>query len=488
MNIIEYLGYDNIPERYLDKELIIDRGERVTTEEFLKVAAGIATEIVGRGIFNSPIAVIAEQSFQTLAFYMGILLSGNYYVTLSPELMKNRKSQILKKSGTQLICGVNEPFEKTDNLMFEEIKKSDDLAKDLYDLKKVRDNLPDNPILYEVFTSGSTGNPKGIIKTHEGMIAFLEQYISEFSLKTEDVLANQTPFYFDASAKDIYLNWKLKCTMHILDKKMFIMPIPLVEYLNDNKVNIIQWVPSALCILSKLKVFRTIKPKYLEKIFFVGEVFPIQQLKMWMEALPDTQFINLYGSSEICGVCTYYVVPHDLDECSDIPMGKPFGNVELCIIKNGERVTGADIVGEIWIKSATLSEGYVGLEDRNESAFIENETGRWYVSGDLAKYDENGLIHFVSRKDFQIKHMGHRIELGEIEQIALGIQGVREAACIYVKEKIVLYYAGVKEKAELLKEMKQKTVSYMIPNKVQMLDELPLNANGKIDRQKLKEI
>lgn len=492
MNIIDYLNLEHLTENELEKVILVDREEEITVARFLQMAVSVGMELARKQFFDSAIAVVAEQTWYTPAFFLGILLSGNYYIALSPELTEEKRRKILEKSRALAVCITDSEIDIADDNWeiiskdkIDNISESIDINKCMGQLGEIRKNLPENPILYEVFTSGSTGEPKGIVKSHQAMIEFLDTYIEEFSLSSREILANQTPFYFDASAKDIYLNWKLRCTLHIFDKKMFIMPIPMIEYFNQYKVSMIQWVPSALCILSKLKVFDKVKPLYLKKVFFVGEVFPIGQLKIWMDALPDTEFINLYGSSEMCGICAYYRVPHNLNDITMLPIGKPLKNVQMKLISDGRRVTDAGDIGEIYVQYGALAEGYVGLEDKNESAFVEDGEGRWYCSGDLAKRDEEGQLCFVSRKDYQIKHMGHRIELGEIEQTALKINGVEQVCCIYQREKIQLFYSGTIDKKELLKTMRETMVSYMVPNKVIQMDHLPVNANGKIDRQKI---
>lgn len=486
MNIIDYLEWENISDKEQKRVLYVDQNKEITVGEFLKTAIDIGMTIAEKEVHNSAIAVMAEQSWYTLAFYFGILLSGNYYVAMSPELPEEKKSIILKQAKAAAICSTDSKKESDkllESITLEKINHYSDIKKCMERLKQCRDRLPDNPILYMIFTSGSTGEPKGIIKSHGAMISFVKNYIEEFSFSNEDVLANQTPFYFDASAKDIYLNWKLKCTLHIFDKKMFIMPIPMMEYFNKHKISVIQWVPSALTILSKLKVFDKIKPQYLKKVFFVGEVFPIQQLKIWMDNLSDTEFINLYGSSEMCGVCAYYKVARLLESLEMLPIGRPMKHVQMKLILNENEIKETNVVGEIYIASDTLAEGYVGVDE--EDTFTEHKNIKWYPSGDLASFGEDGLIYFVSRKDFQIKHMGHRIELGEIEQATLKVSGIEQVCCIYEQEKIKMFYTGTIERTELAKELRNRLVSYMVPNKVTHLQKMPLNANGKIDRKKL---
>ena len=213
-------------------------------------------------------------------------------------------------------------------------------------------------------------------------------------------------------------------------------------------------------------------------------VFPIQQLKLWKEALPDIQFVNLYGSSEMCGICAYYEVTDNLEDVTYIPIGKPLKNTKIKLMSDGKEIFEKNEVGEIYIQTEALADGYIGYENGKETTFFEDEKGRWYASGDLATYDGENLC-FVSRKDYQIKHMGHRIELGEIEQISLKQEGINQVCCIYDKDRIQLFYSGELDKREVSELLKVRMPSYMLPNKIIKLENLPINSNGKIDRQKL---
>ena len=351
--------------------------------------------------------------------------------------------------------------------------------------------LKENQPLYMVYTSGSTGEPKGVLKSHRGMISFVEAFSSLFPFEDNTIIGNQTPLFFDASAKDLYLSLYNGATLDIIPSEKFVLPITLINYLNERKINWICWVPSALCLVSQLNTFIEVKPKYLKRVFFVGEVFPIKQLKKWMENLPNVKFVNLYGSSEIAGVCLYYEVNNNLDDITVLPMGKAMPNCEITLRNENGIIKDSDIIGEVFISSPALALGYYNNEEKTNAVFFKENNKRVFQSGDLARYDKNGNLCFVSRKDFQIKHMGRRIELGEIEAACDKLSEIARCCCLYDENRKMITLFCVLNDKELTSQdiknmLKDKLADYMIPGRIKIYDELPLNANGKIDRQALK--
>jgi acyl-coenzyme A synthetase/AMP-(fatty) acid ligase len=229
-----------------------------------------------------------------------------------------------------------------------------------------------------------------------------------------------------------------------------------------------------------MKTFETVKPLYLRKIFFVGEVFPIKYLNMLIKDLPDAEFINLYGSTEIAGVCLYYKVPAKglLREENPLPMGVPLVNNQVYL----------DGAGEVCVKSGQVASGYINAPEKNKEVFV----GGTLKTGDFAVMDEDENFVFKTRKDFQIKHMGYRIELQEIEAAAGALDYVDACACLYDKdnEKIVLFVVMSKSrddpKKEIILDLRKKLPAYAIPNVIKVIDRIPLNPNGKTDRQNLQ--
>ncbi len=482
-NIISYLQAENFSERPAWRGMVLsDCNGDMTGRAFYAAAASFAARLYGMGIWNRPVAVKAEHRLETLILYLGVLLSGNYYIPLAEDMAVGQVQEILEKTGADGVY------------TYADISRTEKMPEPgvMERLREKRRMLPENAALYIIFTSGSTGKPKGIVKSHKSMVAFLESFCREFSFSENDVIANQTPFCFDASAKDFYLMLKYRMDFHIIDAGMFFRPMELVRYLNQKRVTVLQWVPSALSILSQLKAFEKEKPDYLKKVFFVGETFQVGQLRYWMEYLPDTVFVNLYGASEMAGVCAFFRIP-DNWEGDSIPIGKALLGQKIYLVSEGKEITKPGEIGEICLESEALADGYFSLEQDTKEKFVSSLTDeiagkRYYHTGDLAKYDDTGNLYFVSRRDFQIKHMGHRIELGEIEKTAEGLDGVDKVGVVYKCGKICLYYQGDAGRQALQKHLKEKLPSYKMPNKIYCLEKLPLNRNGKLDRAALGRI
>ena len=347
--------------------------------------------------------------------------------------------------------------------------------------------------LYVNFTSGSTGVPKGVVVAHRSVVDFIPVFVETFGICESDIIANQAPFDFDVSVKDIYSSLYTGTTLCLVPRPYFSEPAKLMDYLGDNHVTVLVWAVSAMCFVSIMGGLKYRVPKDVRLVMFSGEVMPPKQLRRWQEALPAATFVNLYGPTEITCNCTYFVVDRAYDNDEVIPMGKPFANERVVVVgDDGALVSEPGEVGELLVSGTTLALGYLGNAERTAETFVQHPlNARWlertYRTGDLVRYNEAGDLVYVGRADFQIKHMGQRIELGDIEAAAQAVAGVERACCLYdaKRKKLKLIYQGTRDKEELMGELRERLASYMVPNACTQLSELPLTKNGKIDRAAL---
>ena len=272
-------------------------------------------------------------------------------------------------------------------------------------------------------------------------------------------------------------------------------PIKLVEFLNEHKINTVCWVVSALTMISAFRTFEKVKPEHLHTVAFASEVFPIKQFNLWRTALPNARFINLYGPTETTGICCYYEVDREFGLEESLPIGRPFRNTEILLLDENDKLAGPGQQGEICVRGTRLTLGYYRNPEVTAKAFVQNPLNDLYPeliyrTGDIGKYNDRGELVFLSRKDFQIKHMGHRIELGEIEVITNMHDDVKSACCIFEpeKKKIVLYYVGDIDPKDMTAYIKDKLPRYMVPHVIRQLENMPLTPNGKIDRNLLKQM
>jgi len=266
--------------------------------------------------------------------------------------------------------------------------------------------------------------------------------------------------------------------------------------LKENKINTIFWVPSALMVVSKLKAFRNVDlTDTLKRVLFCGEVMPNKQLNIWRKFLPDALYANLYGPTEITDACTYYIVDREFADDESLPIGIPMKNTEIMVLDDENRlVTEPGVVGELCVRGTGVATGYYKNPEKTAQAFVQNPLNdayeeKIYRTGDLVEYNEYHELIYLSRKDFQIKHMGHRIELGEIETAVSSLPDVTMNCCLYDEKhsKIVLFLDKNMTKDEVNSALANMVPEYMLPGKVIFMEVMPLNANGKIDRVALKE-
>jgi non-ribosomal peptide synthetase component F len=270
----------------------------------------------------------------------------------------------------------------------------------------------------------------------------------------------------------------------------------LIAYLEKEKIDTCIWSTSVLRLVENLKGLDAAKPTSLKMIMFSGEVMPNKILNYWRRHLPEVTYVNLYGPTEITCNCSFYIVDRSYNDDDVLPIGRQFKNTEIFILTEDHKEAEIDEIGEICVRGSSLALGYYNNPEVTEKVFVQNPLNTHYrdliyKTGDLGRVSNDGLLYFISRKDHQIKHMGHRIELGEIEVVANSIGKINMACCIFdkAKEKIMLFYEAAEESnKEIYREMLLKLPKYMIPNKMIWFDKLPLNKNGKIDRVYLKKV
>lgn len=488
--VLEYL--EKSTKAYPQKIAVIENDKTLTYEELLQLSKIVASSIIELSVMRKPIGIFMEKGINSLVSFFASIYSGCFYSLINPDLPDSRINSIYESLNPSVIITTQALkdkasilFKKTKILVFEDVLNKEINENEInMRLSKQVDTDP----VYCNFTSGSTGNPKGVIVSSRSIIDFIDEFTSLFNINKNDVIANQAPFDFDVSVKDIYSSIKVGATLLIVPKPLFSNPSKLLDYLVENKATTLIWAVSALCLITTFHGLDYKVPERVNKVIFSGEVMPKKHLDIWMQHLKKAKFINVYGPTEITCNCTYHIIDRKR-EYEEIPIGVPFKNERVFLLdSNNEEITRDGVVGEICVTGSCLSLGYINNEIENERHFEQNPLNKnyrelIYRTGDLAKIINNEL-YFQGRKDFQIKYMGHRIELEEIDNAINKLDGVIRSITIFSEEKNRLYsfYIGSLDEVTIRESLKSVLPSYMISSKYIKIDEFPLTKNGKVDR------
>lgn len=491
-NILEYL--ERSAQLYPEKPALVDERQSITFTQALEDSRRVGSSLALSLAKGQPVAVYMEKSVKNLCAFWGIVYAGGFYVSFNTQLPTSRLQQMQSVLQAPFVitdeehrAALEEVFPPHRILLYQDLVKS---TVDRALLAQIRQLHVDTAPLYANFTSGSTGVPKAVVVGHRSTLDFIDHFCPIFSITQKDVIANQAPFDFDVSVKDIYSALATGATLVLVPRPLFSQPQQLLDFLCEHRATTLIWAVSALCLITTVHGLDYRTPETVNKVLFSGEVMPAKHLKIWMEHLPRAQFVNLYGPTEITCNCTYHIIDRERSYPDGIPMGQAFPNEDVFLLDGDDQlVTSPNVVGEVCVRGSALALGYYRNPDQTAAAFPNNPLNpcypeRIYRTGDLARYSTLGELHFCGRKDFQIKHMGHRIELEEIERAVSNLPGVHRCCCVFHSEKHRLYafYQGELTSKELRLQLLPTLPPYMIPNVFRQVDQFPLNKNGKIDR------
>ncbi|EAK3562030.1 amino acid adenylation domain-containing protein [Campylobacter upsaliensis] len=479
------------PHKTLFKEM---GGVSITYKEFDDLSQKVATKLLNtlaKEPIQSPILIILPKSINTLISFFGVAKSGNFYTLLDEKMPLERIEKIIKVlkpkafiTSKSLNLKLDLPTLYTED--FESYERDEEA------LIKARLKHIDTNLLYVFFTSGSTGLPKGVSISHKSVIDYAFWVSEEFELDENEIIANQAPLYFDNSILDIFPTIKEGGSVHLVPNSLFAFPLKVLEYLENEGVNTIFWVPSVLIYFANTQALEKFKLEKLKKVLFCGEIMPNKQLNYWRTHLPHTLFANLYGPTEITDVCCFYKVDREFKDDELLPIGKACKNTELLVFdENKNFIDEAGKKGELFVRGTSLSLGYYNDIEKTKAAFIQNPLHHNYLdllykTGDIVAYNEFGELLCYGRLDNQIKFKGHRIELGEIEAVLNSHEKIKNSACIFKDDKLIAFYES-EEELDLKGFCKQKLPPYMIASSFVRVEKFALNANGKIDRKILSE-
>ena len=493
--VLDY--FEQTLRRCPEKAAFADMTESYSYERLSREARAIGTSVAGQTAPCRPVLVYMEKRAACLAAFLGAVYAGCFYVPVDAGMPADRVRLITDCLDPAVILCDADSHDKALQLQTSAavltLDEASSVTPDEALLTGIRRRMKSTDLLYVLFTSGSTGVPKGVTISHLAVTDFTEWICERYGFDEHSSFCNQAPFYFDASVPDLFIPLYTGATTFIPPKTYYTFPKKILRYVAEHAINTLIWVPSALCNVVNCKAFDVCVPDCVKTVIFCGEVMPCKHLNVWRKHIPDALYVNMYGPTEATYACTYYEIRRDFADDEALPLGAACENSTILLFENDRRCAPGEI-GELCITGQCLSQGYYNAPERTAAVFVQNPaqtawTETMYRTGDLAYEDADGNLIFAGRKDDQIKRLGHRIELGEIETHLRAAAGVSNACCLFDHETndIIAVYAGDVAEQTLLEYLREKLPDYMIPTRLVHTAVMPMNLNGKIDRQKLKE-
>lgn len=497
---------DDAADRYKDKIAVSDENENLSFIQLQKIGHSIATALLNvsdGGYMPEPVMVFLPKSVRCIASFMGAMYSANPYVPIAydmppsriqkiVDLLEGRGHIITDENGLDIIKSMSVPDTMHIHI-YNDISKRDADCDSIY---KALDTVVDTDPIYIMFTSGSTGEPKGVTVPHRGAVDYALWVQRTFGIDEHTKLGNQAPFYFDNSIFDIYSMLLTGAQMNIIPETLFMFPSKLPEYIRDNNITTIFWVPTVMINVANSGALSEIEMPTLKTVAFCGEVMPNTQLNIWRKNHPQAVYANLYGPTEISDVCTYYIVDREFNDSDPLPIGRACENMRIIILNEQNEIAKPNEQGELCVIGTGVSLGYWNKPEISDKVFVQNPANpfyeeRIYRTGDLAYITDDGLIMYDGRMDNQVKVKGNRIELGEIECAAMCVEGVKGACAVFdaPNEQIVLFVESTQELIlrKFNNELKKYIPKYMLPSRLVVMEKFPHTANDKIDRVTLKK-
>ena len=487
--------------RYPDKVSVVQDPRHYTYRELDEASNRFANLLREAGVRRGDrVGLYVEKSLEAVAALFGISKLGAAYVPLDPGAPAQRIAYIV--SDCRMKAVISTKAKPAPPGEFQAIAVDDEAV-----LAAASPAAPPDPGAIEsdlaliLYTSGSTGNPKGVMISHRAVMTFIDWASGIFDVRPEDRAANHAPFHFDLSTFDLFVSIKAGARVVLLPSTLSIFPASMAKFIAEQRISIWYSVPSALTRLVLYGNLARFDLSHLRAILFAGEVFPVKYLRQLMDLVPHAGYYNLYGPTET-NVCTWYKVENlDPERTGPVPIGRACANSEIIVLNEENQRVQAGEVGELCVRGPGLMTGYWGLPERTAQSLtpyvVHPHLGPEpiYRTGDLVREEVGGNYTYLGRRDNQIKSRGYRIELGEIETVLYGHPDIEEAAVIpipddeignQIKAFVVLRNGQSLGTNALEAYCAARLPKYMVPHQLEVRAALPKTSTGKVDKVHLQ--
>ncbi|WP_213414275.1 non-ribosomal peptide synthetase [Xylanibacillus composti] len=486
-------------KRTPDKVAVIFGNQSMTYMEINEKSNQIAHCIREQGIGpNQLVGMFMERSFDMVVGILAILKAGGAYIPIDPELPESRVSYILKDSNAGVILTQRKYVSKLNGdqhvLVLDEWSGTDDRN----EKQNLRPLNSSSDLAYVMYTSGTTGNPKGVMIEHHSVVNRIHWMQRTYPIGTDDTVMQKTTYVFDVSVWELFWWFFNGSTLYMLQPGSEKDPVEITRAVKEHNITVMHFVPSMFSLFLEYleRDSRSELLTSLRYVFTSGEALLIQHVQRFKAlSLSQAQLINLYGPTEATIDVTHFPC-RSASVTGSVPIGRPIDNIHIFILDEDLQLLPIGVPGDLWIAGVGVARGYLNLPELTNERFIPCPfRPGWimYHSGDIARWLPDGNLDYLGRSDNQIKIRGLRIEMDEIVHTALQHGAVREAVVQvsgeHEEKKIYLYYVGdvnVEDK-QVRSFLQQKLPHYMVPSFVMRLDRIPLTHNGKVDRKKLPE-
>jgi amino acid adenylation domain-containing protein len=514
-------GFVESAKRFASRPALVVGADTLTYGELLGLAGGIASTILQTEQEPSPLAaVLASRSISAYAGMLGILGAGKGYVPLNPKFPIERTRKMLVLSGSAALVVGRESVALLPSLLSGISRRLAVILPDVADAGDLAAAFPQHrfvftgqmsdggghvlsseadsrAVAYLLFTSGSTGEPKGVPISHSNVRRYIEYIADRYEVSERDRFSQQFDLTFDLSVHDMFVCWERGACLFSVPETSVMLP---AKFIRDHHLTMWFSVPSVAGVLARMRLLQPSSFPSLRYSLFCGEPLPAKYAQLWQEAAPNSTVENLYGPTETTIAISHYRWDprKSPGECLNgiVPLGWMFEGQQCRIVDGNREVVRDGDSGELCLAGSQVATGYWNDPDKTQQQFIRlagTDGTPWYRTGDLVKRGANGSIHYLGRMDHQVKIRGYRVELQEIDSVLRKLCGTEQVVTVPwpvtngIADGVVAFVAEIEslDHERVLKSCSEVLPDYMVPKEVHVLDEFPLTVNGKIDRSRL---